>query len=145
MEDLETRLSEAETEGRRWRRLTCALTIAVAAVLLVAAKKQQSIVPELIIARRLVAVNERGELVALMGHVKNVGIMGIATADGTMMFAATSADGRGVASTYNHLGRELVTTGSDRSGQGTIFLSSQQRGMRVAKESPVSAGSQPGG
>lgn len=130
---LQQRLSAAEHEGRRWRRATCALAVSCLAVAFVAAKRREILVPEFVIARKLVAVNERGEPVAIMGHVRDMGLLGVSSGDGTLMFVATATDeGRGVVSTYNHLGRELVTIGSDKTGHGLVSAPRRDRGLPFA-------------
>jgi len=147
MQNFQQRLRAADKEGRRWRRATCALTASCLAMAFVAAKKHAVTVPELVIARKFVALNERGEPVAIMGHAKNVGLLGVSAADGSLMFVATSTDdGRGVVCTYNHLGRQLVEIGSDKSGHGSVSTSHRDRGMPIATRSATrTAGQRSGG
>jgi hypothetical protein len=144
MHNLEQRLAAAKYEGRRWRRITSGLGVSLLTVLFIAAKKE-AIVPEMVIARKFVAVNERGEPVAMMGHVKNVGLLGVSTADGTLAFVATATnDARGVVSIYNRLGRQLVTIGSNKSGHGLVSTSHRERSQPIAAM-PVAGAARSGG
>ncbi|HQU44374.1 MAG TPA: hypothetical protein PK867_16255 [Pirellulales bacterium] len=146
MRHFQQRLRAAEKEGRRWRRTTCALAVSCLAVAFMAAKKHEVIVPELVIARKFVALNERGQPVAIMGHAKNVGLLGVSAADGSLMFVATSTDdGRGVVCTYNHLGRQLVEIGSDKSGHGSVSTSHRDRGLPIANRPATGTASQRSG
>ena len=146
METLEQRVAAIEQSNRRWKRSTVALGVIALAVIGIAADEAPQI-PDLVIARKFVAVNERGEPVAILGHTNNVGIVGVSDSDGSMLFAASADDeGQGIVTTYDATGHKLVTLGASRSGVGHIATYQQGRMHSIANRTPVtkSADSQTG-
>lgn len=141
MSELEHRLWLAEQNGCRWRRITVACGLTLMALTAIAAKNPGVLVPDLALARRFVAVNERGEPVAFLGHAKNAGLLGIAGSDGGLVFVASQTDhGQGVVATYTPLGRELVKLGVDPTGNGLVSTTPRAYAPPLARRSAPGAG-----
>jgi hypothetical protein len=134
VENLEQRIVAIEKSNRHWKLGNAAVGMALLLVVAVAAEKAPQI-PEVVIARKFVALNERGEPVAVLGHTKNVGIIGVSDCDGNMVFAASANDeGDGVVTTYDGAGHELVTLGVDKSGLGKVTTHHRGATTTVAKK-----------
>lgn len=119
--ELELRLTAVEKTNHRWKWSTAALGMALWAVTSMGAEKPKAVVPELAIARKFVAVNDRGEPVAVLGHSKNVGLFGVCDDDGSfIVVASASDDGRGMVSTFDEDGNELVTLDATPTGKGEV-------------------------
>jgi hypothetical protein len=120
----ERRLDAVETSNRRWRYAALLLGLGVLIVTSVAADRPaEDRIPDVIYARKFVAVNERNEPVAFMGSEKNTGMVSIAASDGTLLFAASATEsGHGIVSTFDRQGRALVCFGANRSGDGHVAV-----------------------
>jgi hypothetical protein len=133
MSDLEPRLAALERSNRCWKWSTLLLSIAMVLVVAVAADKPVQ-VPDVIYARKFVAVNQRDEPVALLGHSENAGMVGVAAPDGTLLFVASATDkGHGIMSTYAEDGHHLVSLGADDAGAGRLTVYDQE-GKAIAME-----------
>jgi hypothetical protein len=124
IDNIEARLAAVEKSNRRWRNAGIAFGLGLLLVTSAAADKpDEDRIPDVIYARKFVAVNERNEPVAFMGHENNVGIVSVADTDGSLLFAASATDsGHGVVSTYDRDGRALVSVGANHSGDGHIAV-----------------------
>lgn len=139
MQAIEARLEAIEQSNRRWKWLSLALGVALLFVTGVAADGQGNNVPEVIYARKFVAVNDRGEPVAFMGHTKNVGMVSVASPDGGLLVVASANDqGDGIITTYNDEGHRLVTMGAGRSGDGHLAIFDQD-GKQILHQPHVQA------
>lgn len=124
LQKIEERLAAIEKSNRRWKYSGIVLGLGLLLVISAAADKpDEERIPDIIVARKFVAVNERNEPVAFLGHEKNVGIVSVASSNGSLLFAASATDsGHGVVSTYDREGRALVRVGADRTGDGHISV-----------------------
>ncbi|HVA50419.1 MAG TPA: hypothetical protein VNH11_28980 [Pirellulales bacterium] len=148
LQQLERRLVAIEQSNRRWKFSGIVLGLGLFLATSMAADKPEDAIPDVIYARKFVAVNERNEPVAFMGHEKNVGIVSVAAADGTLLFAASATDsGHGVVSTFDREGRALVCVSANQSGDGhiTVFddrgdaVSQRPEASRRSSVQPVSS------
>ncbi|HVC93746.1 MAG TPA: hypothetical protein VND64_08650 [Pirellulales bacterium] len=120
-EKLESRLAVLERANRRWKWSSMALGVGLLAVTAIAADKPAPVMPDIVFARKFVAVNERNEPVAVLGHSKNVGLVGVTSADGKMLFVASASDrGHGLVATFDDDGRKLVAIGANSAGEGRV-------------------------
>jgi len=145
VQGIEDRLKAIEKSNRRWKWSAILLGVAFMAMTNIAADKPDDATPDIIYARKFVAVNERGEPVAFMGHSNNVGMISIADAKGTLLFAASATDtGHGVVSTFDAEGRRLVAVGANQHGVGHVAVFDRQ-GKDIThrlETPPVSSGGQ---
>lgn len=139
LRQLELRLMAIEKGNRRWKYSGVVLGLGLLLVVSMAADRPEDPIPDVIYARKFVAVNERNEPVAFMGHEKNVGIVSIAAADGSLLFAASATDsGHGVVSTYDRQGHCLVHCGATPSGDGHITVF-DDHGQAISQRSDASS------
>ena len=137
--NFEERLAAIEKSNRRWKWSAAALGLGLLVITTVAADKPSDAVPDVVYARKFVAINERGEPVAFMGHAKNVGMVSVADPEGALLFVASATDsGHGVASTFDNRGRKLVTMGANHAGDGHVAIYDQE-----GKELSPRVGAQP--
>lgn len=145
---IERRLEAVEKSSRRWKWTTLALGLTLLALTAVAADKPEHSTPAVIIARKFVAVNERGEPVAFLGHSKNVGLVGVSDSQGHLVFVASANDrGHGIVATYNGEGRKLVALGETKQGDGQVTTFNRGRSAPLAEQGrgTASSASLPGG
>lgn len=145
---LQRRLEAVEKSSRRWKWATLALGLTLLTLTAVAADKPERSTPEVVIARKFVAVNERGEPVAFLGHSKNVGLVGISDSQGHLVFVASANDrGNGIVATYNGEGRKLVALSDTKQGEGQVTTYNRGRSAPIADQRPgaATAGSMSGG
>lgn len=127
MHNFDERLAAVERSNRRWKWSAIALGLGLLVITSVAADRPSDAVPDVVYARKFVAINERGEPVAFMGHSKNVGMVSVADPDGALLFVASATDsGHGVASTFNNKGHKLVTMGANHAGDGHVAIYDQE-------------------
>lgn len=129
MQSIEARLAAIEKSNRRWKWMSLTLGLVLLAVTAVAADtpEKDKTVPEVIYARKFVAVNDRGEPVAFMGHSKNVGMVTVAGPGGGLLVVASATDnGDGIITTYNDEGQKLVSLGAGHSGDGHVAIYDQE-------------------
>lgn len=134
MSDFEQRLAVVERSNRRWKWCGSLLGLSLLLATAVAADApDETKIPDVIYARKFVAVNEHNEPVAFMGHCKNVGIVSVADPDGTLLFVASATDsGHGVVTTFDGDGHPLVSVGANHSGDGHVAVF-DDRGEKVSQ------------
>jgi hypothetical protein len=132
---IEQRLGAIERSNRRWKFAGISLGLGLLIITSVAADKPLGDqIPDVIYARKFVAVNERNEPVAFMGHEKNAGMVSIAAPDGTLLFAAsTTESGHGIVTTFDRKGRALVCLSATHSGDGHVAVY-DDRGEETAQQ-----------
>ncbi|HUY91407.1 MAG TPA: hypothetical protein VMV10_21895 [Pirellulales bacterium] len=145
MQSFEARLAAIEKSNRRWKWMTLTLALVLLSVTGIAAgtPEKDENVPEVIYARKFVAVNDRGEPVAFMGHSKNVGMVSVAGPGGDLLVVASATDnGDGIITTYNDEGHRLVTMGASHRGDGHVAIFDQdgKQILHQPRVQPTSSG-----
>ncbi|HUY34692.1 MAG TPA: hypothetical protein VMV69_18245 [Pirellulales bacterium] len=134
LENLESRLAALERANCRWKWSSIGLGVGFLAVTAIAADKPAPVMPDIVFARKFVAVNDRNEPIAVLGHSKNVGLIGITDPEGKMLFVASASDhGHGLVATFDDDGRKLVTIGANPAGEGRVTTHDPRDRLPVAK------------
>ncbi|HUY34693.1 MAG TPA: hypothetical protein VMV69_18250 [Pirellulales bacterium] len=127
MRDFEERLTAIERGSGRWKWTAVVLGVSFLTVTAAAADKPEATMPDVIYARKFVAVNEADEPVAYMGHQNNMGMLCVVAPHGKCLFVASCTDsGQGMMCIFDADGRNLVTVGAKPNGEGHVAVHDRQ-------------------
>ncbi|HVC93745.1 MAG TPA: hypothetical protein VND64_08645 [Pirellulales bacterium] len=139
MRDFEERLAAIERGSGRWKWTAVVLGVSLLTVTAAAAEKPETTIPDVIYARKFVAVNEANQPVAYMGHQNNLGMLCVVDPDGTLLFVAScTRSGQGMLCTFDADGSNLVTVGAKRNGEGHVTVHDRQGNDAARRTSAMS-------